>query len=180
MLEPLQDCTPYLQSHVACRLVNARMSGEDSLQVPEILQYAIGRLPRLLTACCPRQKRGQRPRRLRLSLATPKNSETVARGKLQFQQGPLRGLQGLPFMDFQDQLPLPSPTWFSEPLEVETRQCLCLHVAAALSHVSEAEAFVRHNAHDCFYPHHEKDSVRADVLARIAAPGSARFSVRPC
>ena len=76
---------------------------------------------------------------------------------------------------------------------VETQQCLCLHVAAALQgkvlslaevqsaalplrqeilrlsvqafahlgdappHVGEAEAFVRHNAHDCFYPHHEKD-----------------------
>ena len=82
--------------------------------------------------------------------------------------------------------PLPSTAWLPEPSEVETRQCLSLHVAAALTgkrslagvrtsalvvrkemlhesveafahrgappHVSEAEAFVRHNAHDCFYP----------------------------
>ena len=41
LLDPLQDCTPYLRSHVSSRLVNARLSGEDSLQVPEILQYAI-------------------------------------------------------------------------------------------------------------------------------------------
>ena len=94
------------------------------------------------------------------------------------------------YIDFQDQLPLSSEEWFPEPLEVETRLCLCLHVAAAGSrsltgvrdatitlrremlqesveafahlgdappHVSEAEAFVRHNARDCFYPHHEKD-----------------------
>ena len=107
-------------------------------------------------------------------------------------QGPLQAIGDLPFIDYQDQLPLPSTAWFPEPLEVETRQCLCLHVTAALTgerslasvreaavalrqemlqesveafahlgdappHVSEAEAFVRHNAHDCFYPHHEKD-----------------------
>ena len=101
-------------------------------------------------------------------------------------QGPLQAIGDLPFIDYQDQLPLPSTAWFPEPLEVETRQCLCLHVTAALTgerslasvreaavalrqemlqesvdafaaHVSEAEAFVRHNAHDCFYPHYEKD-----------------------
>ena len=107
-------------------------------------------------------------------------------------QGPLQEAGDLPFIDYQDQLPLPSTAFFPEPLEVETRQCLCLHVTAALTgerslagvrvaavalrqemlqesveafahlgdappHVSEAEAFVRHNAHDCFYPHHEKD-----------------------
>ena len=113
-------------------------------------------------------------------------------------QGPLQAVGDLPFIDYQDQLPLPSTAWFPEPLEVETRQCLCLHVTAALTgersltgvrdaavalgqemlqesveafahlgdappHVSEAEAFVRHNAHDCFYPHHEKD-YRAEVI----------------
>ena len=36
-------------------------------------------------------------------------------------------------MDFLDQLPLFSTARFPEPLEVETRQCLCLHVTAALT-----------------------------------------------
>ena len=100
-----------------------------------------------------------------------------------------------------------------EPIEVETRQCLCLHVAAALSgersvskvrtealvlrkemlqesvdafayvgdappHVSEAEAFVRHNAHDCFYPHHEKDYRSRALFAPEFLRGTQLIVVR--
>ena len=79
LLEPLQDCTPYLQSHVASRLVSARMSGEDSLQVPESLQYAIdNRHPQLaeeafkaLDGLRPAAKAGAAPRKLKRSLAAP-------------------------------------------------------------------------------------------------------------
>ena len=31
------------------------------------------------------------------------------------------------------------------------------HLGDAPPYVSEAEAFIRHNAHDAYYPHHEKD-----------------------
>ena len=201
LLEPLKDCTPYLRSRVASHLVNARLSGEDSLQVPEILQYAVDHgHPQLaeeafktLDHLSPAAKAGAAPRDVEAAFSgTRWDAEGLGRGELQLHQGPFRGLGSLPFVDFQDQLPLLSHTWFFEPIEVETRQCLCLHVAAALSgerslskartkalvlrkemlqesvdafthlgdappHVREAEAFVRHNAHDCFYPHHEKD-----------------------
>ena len=79
-----------------------------------------------------------------------------------------------------------SPPLFGAAPAMESRQCLCLHVgrvfapdpsqAVALAQdlrgelseaqgylgdaapmISEAEAFVRHNAHDCLAPHHEKD-----------------------
>ena len=61
------------------------------------------------------------------------DAEGVGSGVLTFNQGPLQDVGDLPFIDYQDQLPLPSAAWFPEPLEVETRQCLCLHVTAALT-----------------------------------------------
>ena len=73
LLDPLQDCTPYLRSHVSSRLVNARLSGEDSLQVPEILQYAIDHghpqlaeeASKALDSMSPTIKAGQRPGTMR-------------------------------------------------------------------------------------------------------------------
>ena len=91
-----------------------------------------------------------------------------------------------PYVDLQDKLPCMegSPPLFPADSEVpEHRQCLRLHVGLSFSAspeealllerqlrgelwrrrlkltvtISEAEAFVRHNAHDCLAAHHEKD-----------------------
>ena len=78
LLEPLKDCTSYLRSHVASRLVNARLSEEDSLQVPETLQHAVDhghpqlarRPPRRWTICSLLPRRRQRSEMLRLHSAT--------------------------------------------------------------------------------------------------------------
>ena len=180
--------------------------------MPEILQYAID--SKALDSMSPTTKAGAAPRDDEATFSSTRwDAEGVGRRELQLHQGPLRGLGSLPFVDFQDQLPLPSPTWFLEPIEVETRQCLCLHVAAAISgersltkvrsealalrkemlqksveafahlgdappHVSEAEAFVRHNAHDCFYPHHEKDYRSLALFASAFRHGTQWLVVR--
>ena len=211
-----------LRSHVASRLVNARLSGKDSLQVPEILQYAVDHghpqlaeeASKTLDHLSPATKAGAAPGMLR-----PHSAGLVGMQKVSDVESfsciraLFRGLGSLPLVDFQDQLPLLSQTRFSEPIEVETWQCLCLHVAAALSgerslskvrtealvlrkevlqesadafahlgdappHVSEAEAFVRHNAHDCFYPHHEKDYRSLALFAPEFLRGTQLIVVR--
>ncbi|CAE7249929.1 unnamed protein product, partial [Symbiodinium necroappetens] len=40
------------------------------------------------------------------------------------------------------------------------------HLGDASPYISTAEAFVRHNAHDCIYPHHEKDFRVLQLFAR--------------
>ena len=78
------------------------------------------------------RKRGQAPLNAEAVFGTTKwDADGVGKGVLSFVQGPLQKVGDLPFIDYQDQLPLPSTAWFPKPLEVETRQCLCLHVTAA-------------------------------------------------
>ena len=55
-----------------------------------------------------------------------------------------------------------SPTWPDQfgsiGLEMLTEAVNAFgHLGDAPPYVSEAEAFIRHNAHDAYYPHHEKD-----------------------
>ena len=52
------------------------------------------------------------------------------------------------------------------------------HLGDAPPHVSEAEAFVRHNAHDCFYPHHEKDYRSLALFASAFLRGTQLRVVR--
>ena len=71
-LAPLQGCSTYLQAHVTSCLVNARLAGEDSLQVAEVLQYAVDNghpqlaeeASRVLDAITPDEKAGAAPLRL--------------------------------------------------------------------------------------------------------------------
>ena len=97
LLDPLQDCTPYLRFHVSSRLVNARLSGEDSLQVPEILQYAVDHghpqlaeeASKALDSMSPTTMAGAAPRDDEATFSSTRwDAEGIGRGELQLHQVP--------------------------------------------------------------------------------------------
>ena len=110
----------------------------------------------------------------------------TGRTRLLFQDRLWEGVPPLPVIDAQVKLHLQTLLNVDPAVAVEARQCLRLHVALAFirdvstaadlrrelwdfssqafqhlgdagAYISSAEAFVRHNAHDCIYADHEKD-----------------------
>ena len=198
LLAPLAAFTPYLQSHVAARLVNARLDGTP-LTLQEVLVTAADEghphLAQEAQACLEAGsfKIGQAPEDDPPEAAV--TSCPVASSSAQYSGGAVhltsklypKGLS-LPFEDHLDKLEVKegSPPLFGAAPAMESRQCLCLHVGRVFAQdpgqsvtlaqdlraelwqqaseaqgylgdaapmISEAEAFVRHNAHDCLAPH---------------------------
>ena len=202
-LDPVNDKSAYLRSHVASRLANARLSGDLSLSVEDILRNAVDHGHPHLAEEAHSALQAQSPLPDKAGRNEPgpeaKLSETSWAGEV-------------PFVDYRDQLDLEFPEsesdWFHEPNSVETRQCLALHAGAALEvgeerttaaarlrlemlkesvnafgrlgdappYVSEAEAFIRHNANDA--PPREGRIVRPSVYAWGSAFGAPSLPSR--
>ena len=200
VLAPISERSAYLRSHVASRLVNARLAGDLQLDVEAILRNAIDHgHPQLaeeaqdalgqFTSSSDKAGKGA-PEAEVLLTPTSWDNDGWGVGELQFLSPLFAHHPPVSFKDYKDQLELPSQDWFHEPVSVETRQCLALHAGTAVAppglsnleaavqlrlemlteavnafghlgdappYVSEAEAFIQHNAHDAYYPHHEKD-----------------------
>ena len=192
-LDAVSDKSSYLRSHVASHLVNARLSGDMSLSVEDILRNAVDHgHPQLAEEAHSamtshsslNDKAGRQEPEHEAKLSnTTWASDGLGHGELQFLAPLFSTLGSVPFFGYRDQLELPDTDWFHEPIAIETRQCLALHAGAALAgpdesrgaaavrlrlemlkeavnafghlgdappYVSEAEAFIRHNAHDAY------------------------------
>ena len=139
-LKLVEGCSDHLQSHVASRLVNACLQQEDRT-VEQILLNAVdyGHPSEEAQGCLGKMghKAGLDTGSVEAHFEQIQWDSGVGRMRLVFDHPLWHELPALDVLDLQDKLALDEELGFllgpEQPLEEESRQCLCLHVARAFS-----------------------------------------------